>query len=145
MSKLNVYKEKHNIAVFDLWKEKIVFHAYRMFCLLDTIEKKPLLHIWLQSSRSVFSLGPLVSSTNKTDHHDITEILLKVALNKHHQTKPSQSKPRNWFIQNNCNWHLNEIAQFCILFWWNLPWNAIWVDYKESDFCMLSNVFLDIS
>jgi hypothetical protein len=28
-----------------------------------------------------FSSGPLVSSTNKTDHHDITEILLKVALN----------------------------------------------------------------
>jgi hypothetical protein len=27
-----------------------------------------------------FSLGPPVSSTNKTDCHDITEILLKVAL-----------------------------------------------------------------
>ena len=28
-----------------------------------------------------FSLGTLVSPTNKTDHHDIAEILLKVALN----------------------------------------------------------------
>jgi hypothetical protein len=28
-----------------------------------------------------FSPGALVSSTNKTDHHGITEILLKVALN----------------------------------------------------------------
>ena len=28
-----------------------------------------------------FSLGTPVSSTNKTDHNDITEILLKVALN----------------------------------------------------------------
>jgi hypothetical protein len=28
-----------------------------------------------------FSLGAPVSRTNKTDHHDITEILLKVALN----------------------------------------------------------------
>ena len=28
-----------------------------------------------------FSRGTLVSSTNKTDHHDIAEILLKVALN----------------------------------------------------------------
>jgi hypothetical protein len=28
-----------------------------------------------------FSLGTLVSSTNKTDCHDVTEILLKVALN----------------------------------------------------------------
>jgi len=33
-----------------------------------------------------FSLGPPVSSTNKTDHHDITEILLKVALNTIKQT-----------------------------------------------------------
>ena len=35
---------------------------------------------WLATCRW-FSLGPPVSSTNKTDRHDITEILLKVALN----------------------------------------------------------------
>jgi hypothetical protein len=35
---------------------------------------------WLATSRW-FSPGPPVSSTNKTDRHDITEILLKVALN----------------------------------------------------------------
>jgi hypothetical protein len=29
----------------------------------------------------LFSQGTLVSSTNKTDRHDITEILLKVAIN----------------------------------------------------------------
>jgi hypothetical protein len=34
---------------------------------------------WLSACRW-FSPGTLVSSTNKTDHHDITEILLKVAL-----------------------------------------------------------------
>ena len=33
-----------------------------------------------------FSPGTLVSSTNKTDHRDITEILLKVALNTINQT-----------------------------------------------------------
>jgi hypothetical protein len=33
-----------------------------------------------------FLRGPPVSSTNKTDHHDITEILLKVALNSIKQT-----------------------------------------------------------
>ena len=33
-----------------------------------------------------FSPGSPVSSTNKTDHHDITEILLKVALNTIKQT-----------------------------------------------------------
>jgi hypothetical protein len=32
------------------------------------------------------SPGPPVSSTNKTDHHDLTEILLKVALNTIKQT-----------------------------------------------------------
>ena len=35
---------------------------------------------WLATCRW-FSLGTPVSSTNKTDHHDITEILLKGALN----------------------------------------------------------------
>jgi hypothetical protein len=33
-----------------------------------------------------FSPGPPLSSTNKTDHHDITEILLKVVLNTIKQT-----------------------------------------------------------
>ena len=35
-----------------------------------------------------FSPGTPVSSTNKTDRHNITEILLKVALNTINQTKP---------------------------------------------------------
>ena len=40
---------------------------------------------WLATGR-LFSPGHLVSSTNKTDRHDITEILLKVALNTIKQT-----------------------------------------------------------
>jgi len=40
---------------------------------------------WLASGRW-FSPGPPVSSTNKTDRHDIAEILLKVALNIIKQT-----------------------------------------------------------
>jgi hypothetical protein len=43
---------------------------------------------WLTTVRW-FSLGTPVSSTNKTDRHDITKILLKVALNIINQTKPS--------------------------------------------------------
>ena len=44
---------------------------------------------WLVTGRW-FSPGPPVSSTNKTDRHDITEILLKVALNTIKQiNKPS--------------------------------------------------------
>jgi hypothetical protein len=37
-----------------------------------------------------FSSGTPVSSTNKTDHYDITEILLKVALNTINQVVLSQ-------------------------------------------------------
>ena len=37
-----------------------------------------------------FSLSTLVTSIDKTDCHDITEILLKVALNTINQTKPLQ-------------------------------------------------------
>ena len=40
---------------------------------------------WLATGRW-FSQCPIVSSTNKTDSHDITEILLKVALNTINQT-----------------------------------------------------------
>jgi hypothetical protein len=36
-----------------------------------------------------FSSGTPVSSTNKFDHHDIAEILLKIAFN----TNPNQTKP----------------------------------------------------
>ena len=40
---------------------------------------------WLATGR-LFSPGPPDSSTNKTDHHDITEVLLKVVLNTIKQT-----------------------------------------------------------
>ena len=42
---------------------------------------------WLEAGRW-FSPGTPVSSTNKTDHHDIVETLLKVPLNNINQTKP---------------------------------------------------------
>jgi len=41
---------------------------------------------WLAAGQW-FSPGTPVSSTNNTDHHDITEILLKVALNTINQTE----------------------------------------------------------
>jgi hypothetical protein len=40
-----------------------------------------------------FTPGPPVSSTNKTDRHDITKILLKVALNTIKQTNKQNSYP----------------------------------------------------
>ena len=47
---------------------------------------------WLPTDRW-FSPGPPVSSTNKTDHHDITEMLLKVPLNT---IKPNQTIKVQW-------------------------------------------------
>jgi hypothetical protein len=47
-----------------------------------------------------FSLGPRVSSTNKTDCHDRTEILLKVALNT---IKPTNQQVRSEQLLTNCD------------------------------------------
>jgi hypothetical protein len=47
---------------------------------------------WLMTGRW-FSLGTPVSSTNKTDRHDTTEILLKVVLNNINQSKLNQNQP----------------------------------------------------
>jgi hypothetical protein len=47
---------------------------------------------WLATVRW-FSPGTAVSSTNKTDLHDITEILLKVALNNINQTRNKTNIP----------------------------------------------------
>ena len=49
---------------------------------------------WLATGRW-FSLGPPVSSTNKTDLHDIAEILLKVALNTIKKNKKTQQQQTN--------------------------------------------------
>ena len=51
-----------------------------------------------------FSLGTPVSSINKTNHQDITELLLKVVLNtiKHHTPNPEN---KNW--QFNFKWTVN--------------------------------------
>jgi hypothetical protein len=54
-----------------------------------------------------FSPGHPISSTNKTGHHDITEILLKVASNK--QTKPI--KKINTKRQLNIDWENNLLVK----------------------------------
>jgi hypothetical protein len=77
-----------------------------------------------------FSLGTSVSSTNKTDHHDITEILLKVALNTINQPKPTQLRciiltlgpTRLWIAPNAAC--LAEKRQVLILY--SVDWNE-WI------------------
>jgi len=60
----------------------------------------------------VFSTGRWfspVSSTNKTDRHDITEILLKVSSNKHHQTNKQYSTSRYLYSISR---HLFSISRY---------------------------------
>jgi hypothetical protein len=63
---------------------------------------------WLATGRQI-SLGPPISSTNKADRHDITEILLKVALNTIKENKQTSKQ----FTQNvllilyYCRWERN--------------------------------------
>ena len=52
---------------------------------------------WLATGRW-FSLGTPVSSTNKTDRHGITEILLKVALNTINETQTFMLKNIYWYV-----------------------------------------------
>jgi len=83
---------------------------------------------WLATGWS-FSLGTQVSSTNKTDRHDITEILLKVALNT-----VTLTLTHNYTIQNKrvsiictCTWSksgprfpltTNSVSHSCFRSWW---------------------------
>ena len=74
---------------------------------------------WLTAGRW-FSLGTPVSPNNKTDHHDITEILLKVALNTINQTKQSIYALDIWYL-------LEDLYDFVV-------WSIITVKYFNSIF-----------
>ena len=65
-----------------------------------------------------FSPESPVSSINKTDRHDITEILLKVALNTINQTKPA--KP-NLHISFYRTWSCAPAVLFFITLMYNTP------------------------
>jgi len=65
------------ISAYHLWRCEFESHSWRG--VLDTALCDKVCQ-WLVAGQW-FSPGTPVSSTNKTDRHDITEILLKVALN----------------------------------------------------------------
>jgi hypothetical protein len=90
---------------------------------------------WLATGRG-FSLGTPVSSTNKTDRHNITDILLKVALNTIILTRSLSfylifcwfffSLKQHWWIRTSS---VNEISQCLVI----LPVHAsicFWATFK---------------
>jgi hypothetical protein len=94
---------------------------------------------WLATGRW-FSPGASVSSINKPDHLDITEILLKVALNTIKLTnKQTQTKNPNDGEHESirCRWLLTEIELFlfqCSSYHFFCRYRTSKrVDYQESD------------
>ena len=63
---------------------------------------------WLAAARW-FSSCPPVSSTNKTDRHDITEILVKVALGT---TKQTSKHMFMWMLIYHSQWHHYEYISY---------------------------------
>ena len=70
---------------------------------------------WLATGRW-FSTGPPVSSTNKTERHDITEILLKVPLNTIKQQKHNIK---------DCRVHKISFVKTGYFEWYNLQYQTI--------------------
>jgi hypothetical protein len=73
---------------------------------------------WLATGRW-FSPGSPVSSTNNTDRHDITEILLKVALNI-----MTSSYKRAYRVVT----FLHKYSLYSNNIFWSLYWISSWVD-----------------
>jgi hypothetical protein len=71
----------------DIVKQRCEFESRSWRDVLDTLCDS----LSVTCDRSMFIPGTPISSTNKTDSHDITEILLKVALNIINQTKPNKN------------------------------------------------------
>jgi hypothetical protein len=78
------YNIKH--AIFDIIKY-LIFDGYKCFLFSHYNVTQTHNKLSYKSTGQWFSQGTLVSSTNKTNRHDITKILLKVALNTIKRTK----------------------------------------------------------
>ena len=99
-----------------------------------------------------FSLGPPVSSTNKTDHHDITEILLKVALNIKNLNQYFEWITINIIRTSSLQWPERKTFKKNIIhvddrwlgihigFWWIL---ILFITSLLKDWCRLSNIILN--
>ena len=91
----------HHWCEFESWSGRGVQHYVIKVCQ------------WLATGQW-FSLGPLVSSTNKTDRHDITKILLKVMLNTIKQTN---KQTNNILTPSSVLFTKKTWTDFCVQMW----------------------------
>ena len=119
----------HSVPITTLW----VRTPLRWGVLDTTLCDK----VWqLLAGGRWFSLCTPVSSTNKTDHHDLTEILLKVALNNITLTRIHEHflfffKPRKLIPQNLNELTVNKSSIF-VGFFQNIILQLIQV-HRETD------------
>ena len=93
--------------------------------------------------RSVFSRGTSVSSTNKTDRHDITEILLKVALNTINLTPLLCTMFKQTYRSTNTLMYFvlckgSEVSS--VLCWKKLTWVSIISHEYQSSHMSINNL-----
>jgi hypothetical protein len=81
------WPRSYGISPLILWVQISIRARYTTLC--DTVRQWLATGLW-------FSLSSRISSTNKTDRHDITEILLKVVLNTIKQTTKTVIKMMYW-------------------------------------------------
>ena len=120
--------------------------AYHHWCCeFESRSGRGVQHYVIQFASDLWQVGGFLQfSTNKTDHHDITEILLKVAVNTIKQTI--------WFLctpHDICALHLISIHLISIYYNWYvyklcvnytlhlIPICSIWFPYVPSDSHML--------
>jgi hypothetical protein len=125
-----------SMAVILCYKSDLLWHIFSMTMTVIVCYKSDLLWVWIPIGAKCttlcdkvgqwlatgrwFSLGPPVSSTNKADRHDITEILLKVTLNtiKPNQTASINKCPQTLPVTLYFNGSLESKKLFYLL--WNL-------------------------
>ena len=73
------------VLLIQVWLYYYYYHFYKSLSIKRCTTLCDNVCLWFATGQW-FSTGPPVSSTNKTDRHDITEILLKVALSTIKQT-----------------------------------------------------------
>ena len=94
-----------------------------------------------------FSLSTPVSSTNKTDRHDITEILLKVALNIITQPNTISDGRERFTLMVKCSWYNIIMIKVCQWFAADLCFalGTLFSSTNETDYHDITEILLKVA